>query len=299
VPTLFFFVPSLSRARRASLWRLLVLTGCSGGMQSGVRTPAPAPAPAAPPPVAVVSTWRPAYPTTPVAYRVQVDTRLARDSAGSREDAPVQTTARVAIAWPSVSGGARRVQGRVSEFVIGGSDRIADPAVRAAPLVATFEGSVDSVAVRVSLVPALANECDAPQTAALALARELLVRWPAALTIGQTWRDSSVTFVCRGGVPMTSRVRARYEVRGGADSSALDVVRVAEVDLSGEVRQPFRAVRVRGRGTGEHHFFLDRASGMLSRVEGSSTTELSVIDAARGGEQRVRQTATFRAQREP
>jgi hypothetical protein len=263
----------------------------------GVPRPAPVPENAGPPSVPVLSVWRPSFPATPSRYRVRVETRLARDSAGRKEEAPLTTSGQVEMTWPGGRGG--RVEGRVSAFLLSGSERVLDPAVRPAARTVAFEGTVDSLTLRLSVVPALSNECDAPETAALAMARELFVRWPASLAVGTAWRDSSATFSCRGGLPIVTRVRARFVVREATDPDLLDVVRSSEVELSGELKQAFRAVRLRGRGTGESHFLVSRRTGMVVTLDGTSSVELVVTDASRGGELRVMQTTVVHAEREP
>jgi hypothetical protein len=150
------------------------------------------------------------------------------------------------------------------------------------------------------VVPPLANECDAPDVSALSLAREVVLRWPTgAIAQGATWSDSTATFACRGGVPITTRLRTRVVVRTAADPDQLDVVRSTELELSGELKQPWRAVRLRGRGTGESHVLVSRTSGQIVRVDGTTTTELVVTDPTRGGEQKVTQKVTVTAEREP
>jgi hypothetical protein len=88
-------------------------------------------------------------------------------------------------------------------------------------------------------------------------------------------------------------------VREGPDPDQLDVVRSSEVELSGELKQAFRSVRLRGRGTGESRFLVSRRTGMVATLDGTTTVELVVTDASRGGEQRVIQTTVVRAEREP
>ncbi|MCU0634100.1 MAG: hypothetical protein MUE41_04425, partial [Gemmatimonadaceae bacterium] len=83
------------------------VVACQGGVQSGVRPPVVTP-PAPTPPRAAPIAWRARYDATPTSYRVRVETRLARDSAGQREEAPVTTTARVTLSWPAAGGGAAR-----------------------------------------------------------------------------------------------------------------------------------------------------------------------------------------------
>jgi hypothetical protein len=304
-PHLFFPVMT-SRVQR--VWRvarcaalLSVVSACGGTLPSGMGTPrpVPTPAPAAPPPsTPTPAEWRPTFSTTPATFRVRLEVGLLRDSAGRREEAPVTTTGRVMVRWPG--GGAGRVEGRVLELTVTGSDRIIDPTLSATTRVVAFAGTVDSGAARLAVVPALVNECDAPEVTALSLAREVVLRWPSGAVVpGSTWRDSVATFSCRGGVPITTRVRTRVMVRATSDLDVLDVVRSSELELLGELKQPWRAVRLRGRGTGEHHVLVSRTSGQIVRVDGTTTTELVVTDPTRGGEQKVTQKVTVMAEREP
>lgn len=265
----------------------------------GTPRPTTAPLPAPTPPSTPVTTeWRPRYATTPASYRVRLDVTLQRDSAGRRDEVPVTTSGRVSLRWPAGTVG--RVEGRVSELLVAGSDRVVDPAATPAPRTVAFAGTVDSLAIRLAVVPALANECDAPDVTALSLVREIVVRWPTGAVVpGATWSDSTATFTCRGGVPITTRARTRVVVRAASDPDQLDVVRSTELELSGELKQPWRAVRLRGRGTGESHVLVSRTSGQIVRVDGATTTELVVTDPTRGGEQKVTQKVTVKAERDP
>jgi hypothetical protein len=305
VPT-FFFPVMTTRVQR--VWRVVrcaallsVVSACGGTLPSGMGTPRPAPTPASATPPTSPSTpaeWRPNFSTTPATYRVRLEVGLLRDSAGRREEAPVTTTGRVMMRWPG--GGAGRVEGRVSELTVTGSDRIIDPTSASAPRAVAFAGTVDSGAARLAVIPALVNECDAPEVTALSLAREVVLRWPSGGVVpGSTWRDSVATFSCRGGVPITTRVRTRFMVRTTSDLDVLDVVRSSELELLGELKQPWRAVRLRGRGTGEHHVLVSRTSGQIVRVDGTTSTELLVTDPTRGGEQKVTQKVTVMVEREP
>jgi hypothetical protein len=280
-----------------ALWGL---AACGGGLPSGMGTPrpAPVPVPVPPPAVPITTEWRPRYADAPVAYRVRLEVRLARDSSGRRDEAPMTTSGRVAVRWPGNAPG--RIEGRVSELTVSGSDRVVDSASTAARRAVSFDGVADSLTTRLSVVPPLANECDAPETTALSLAREVVVRWPSGgLLPGSMWRDSSATFSCRGGVPITTRVRARALVKGTSEPDQLDVVRTTELELSGDLKQAWRAVRLRGRGTGETHIIVSRQTGQIVRVDGITTTEVIVTDPTRGGEQKITQRVTVRAEREP
>jgi hypothetical protein len=266
-------------------------------MSPAVRAPVPPPVVPVAVPTAAAVAWRSSYPAVPQQYDVRVETGLERDSAGTREAVPVVTTARVAFTWPGVGGmSLRRVRGQVSDLVVRGSDRVSDPAARPTPVRTAFEATLDSAGVRIALVPALVNECDAPATAAVPLVRELLVRWPSVVEPGMTWRDSVLTFACRGGVPMTTRTRSRYEVVVGADSAVVVVRRTSELEVTGELRQPWRSVRLVGRGTGGAEWVVVRATGAFRSVRGTSDVVLEVSDAARAGAgsaQRVRQRTTL------
>jgi hypothetical protein len=212
--------------------------------------------------------------------------RVERDSAGRKESAELRTRAFVTF---SVTRDSLQVRGAgvVDSFTVNGLEQVGGKAsAPMSPMTVPFEFSIDSGQVRVSVRPALANLCDAPETGATNLVREMLVRLPRQLDAGATWTDSSSSFVCRAGVPITIRTRSSYVVdRVEPRDQSLDVfiTRTMQIALDGASTVAWRARSVRGTGTGTQSIRIDGTSGALVELNGQSTLMLEV------GTDRIRQ----------
>ncbi len=292
-------------------------TACGGGL-----TPAPAPDPIpvprplpVPVPVPVPMPLEPAVRDTRLhfplvvgstVYRVAMRAELERDSAGRKERDVVETSARVELSLRRDARGSLRGVGRVDSFTVranGASARSSVPVTRsaasnAAPLFTSVacDAILDSTQIRTVVRPPLPNECDRPEAAAASMGRELLVRLPEYVSVGDTWRDSLVTLVCRGSVPMTLRtniVSSAVELRDGGRT--LLVRQTTASRLDGTSRTPWRQTDVTGDGTGTQDVLVDVARGAITSVDGQATLTVRVTngtmrDAA--AVQTVRQTVT-------
>jgi hypothetical protein len=219
-------------------------------------------------------------------YSVESMARVERDSAGRKESAELRTRAFVSFSMQRDSLQTHGV-GTVDSFTVTGLEHVGGkPSSPMPPMSVPFEFSIDSSQVRVAVRPALSNLCDAPETGATNLARELLVRLPRQLDAGMTWSDSSASFVCRAGVPITIRTRSNYIVeRLEARDNATDIVitRTMQIALEGASTVAWRARSVRGTGTGSQSIRIDGTSGALVDLSGQSTLLLEV------GTDRIRQ----------
>ncbi len=291
--------------RRTALPLLLLLGACGPALVSTPPATAPpsrpADAPVSTPVAAAPRTARFTLPGTPVTadYDVRVRTALERDSAGVREQDQVESSARVQLVVRRDVRGGLRGTGRVDSFTVKASGasvrsslRTSGSAAAIAPplpplLNVSIDVLLDSLSVRATVRPAPANECDRPEVAAAALARDLLVRVPQSVAVGDTWRDSLVAFVCRGGVPITLRTTVETRVDGTDDGDrTLRLRRTIATKLEGTSRSPWRQVEISGEGRGTQTVKLDLTRGALSELDGESTLTFriangSLRDAAR------------------
>ena len=235
---------------------------------------------------------------------MRVRTALQRDSAGMSEQGDLESSARIALTLRRDPRGGLRGTGRVDSFTVraSGASAYTTTAPSAPPVTAPPLGSVnvdvllDSSFVRASVRPALANECDRPEAAAASMARDLLVRVPTSVAVGERWRDSLVAFVCRGGVPITMRTVTETVVERSDDGDRrLQLRRTLTTRLEGVLRSPWRQVELAGEGVGGQTITLDIARGTIVELDGESTLTFrmangSLRDASRV--QRVVQRAT-------
>lgn len=164
------------------------------------------------------------------------------------------------------------------------------PAVPASavPAPLLLDAVLDSANARVVTRPLLANECDRPELGAVALARDVLVRIPDGVAVGDRWRDSTVSLVCRTGVPITVYTSTQYQLER-MDEHRMILVRTLAATLDGKGGSAFRAIALTGNSTGTQRAEVQRATGVLEKLEGTSTLTLRVSERTLSGVPRVQQ----------
>lgn len=298
------------RCLKLSVRGALVLVGVMGvlGGAACASSPAPTPVlrpsapapvvPATPAPVASVTRYTVPMLVTDTRYRVDSKASIERDSAGRRETQQLTTRADVLVRQRRQSNGALSASGQISGY------SVSSPFTSAPTVIDSlrFEAVLDAQALRVVSQPPLANECDRPEGGALSLVRDLFVRVPSVVAVGDQWRDSTVQLVCRSSIPMVMRTTADYQVVDTARSSdgvVLVIRRTSTTRLDGKVASPWRALEVTGTGTATLEIRVAVLTGAVRVMEGSSTLTLSVTDktastAVRA--QQVTQRVSLRAQ---
>ena len=297
---------SLTKFAVLSVATVLLATGCSRSAPPSTRPSPPAPIPPVP---ETIPAARFTLPSTiaPTVYDVSVTTEISLDSAGVFTRDTVENSARVSLSLRRDVNGFLRGQGRVDSFTVRGSNsspRLTTQRPARAPGVRSSSGQtqpirqgqqpqfttvaieavLDSSFTRAVVRPPLGNECDrqeALKAAAAAVARDLLVRVPATLGVGDRWRDSVVTFVCNGGVPMTLRTIIESRVTGARDNNrALLVHRSLAMRLEGNDRTPWTQVTVDADGIGTQELVIDVASGAMVELTGRSTLTVRVTSGS-------------------
>lgn len=295
------------RARLNALFYVLsglVMAGCGGGP---VVTPVPVPEARETPPIpAPVSVARVSLPTRLSGGRWRVVSQInveLRDSAstaavGSRGNAQAprrqEVESRGLVSWSGTRNpnGSMVLAGQVDSFTVRSLFEQQLAPLPTPPALLLLDARVDSATVRVVTRPLLDNECDRPEAAAAALAAEVLVRIPDGVLRGRTWRDSSVTLSCRGGVPMTVVSRMQTTLQD-IDATQLRLERRVELQVSGTGGSAFRAFDVEGQGQATQQLMVDVASGLVRRLDGRS--ELTITTSERVPQQAPRiQTAVQR-----
>jgi hypothetical protein len=280
----------MSATTRAGCALLLLAAACAAPV-------ATRPVPVNTTPVAVTPVVPVTLPTTVVRYAIpatMVPSRYAvvsvatvsRDSAGRRVQQPLETRGTVSMQLQRRSDGAFSGSGQVTGYRLTsplGATPVSIDSVR-------FDAVLDGSALRVVSRPPLVNECDQPETGALALARDLLWRVPTAVAVGTTWRDSTVQLVCRAGIPLVVRAVHQYLVTGATgsrDGAMLQLQRTDSTRLEGKGSSPWRALEVTGSGSGQWSAQLAVRSGVLSQLRGESTLTLRMADRSPSGVGRV------------
>jgi hypothetical protein len=211
-------------------------------------------------------------------YQVQSIATLERDSAGRRDVQKMTSSAQVVVRLRRQLSGGFDATGRLYGYSV--QSALSTTAVAIDSL--RFDAVLDSLALRVAMQPPLVNECDRPESGALSLVRDLLIRVPASLTVGARWRDSTVALVCRANLPMVVRTIADYVVTDTAhtreDGVLLVIRRTSNARVEGKLQAPWRSVEVTGLGTGTLDAQVSVRSGAVRRVQSTSTLILTATD---------------------
>jgi hypothetical protein len=256
-----------------------------------------------------------------VRYSIRSVTTLRADSAGVPREATTMATAVVAVAVerltaagadaagardtpPHMTEAARsagiRARGRVTDYIVRADEPLRDSGSPSpeSPLSITIEALIDGGMARVTSVPALANECDRPEIAAAALARNLLVRIPVTLAVGDRWTDTTRTFACRGGVPITVTTTVESVVETMTSTTAT-IRRLLHSRADGSLVSTWRTIGVRGEGTTSETVELAVPSGAVMQLTSLGESTFTLRDSALpgGGAARVVQRTVVEAER--
>ncbi len=242
-----------------------------------VPLPTPVPVPTLPPDVAPVVRYTIPSVVTDARYRLESVAAFERDSAGRRDTQQQTSRADVLVRLRRSANGALAANGRISGYAV-------QSALSTVPIAIDslrFEAVLDGTALRVVLQPPLANECDRPETGALALVRNLLIRVPATVAVGESWRDSTVSVVCRSSVPLVLRNTNTYTVvdaERGREGMELVIRRTTVSRVDGKSATAWRSIELSGVGSSTLDARLSIVSGAVQQVQENSTLTLTVID---------------------
>jgi len=223
----------------------------------------------------------------------------------------VDTRALVSMSFDRSAAGALRGSGQIDSFTVRSSitERLAEStkqltatavAAPAKPTPLLIDALIDSTTLRVVTRPPLVNECDRPEVSAMQLARELLVRIPDGVAENEQWRDSTVTLVCRNGMPLTVYTTTRSTLEK-LSRETLVVKREISTRVEGKGGTAFRAFELVGSGSGSQRLEIAASSGLLERLQGTSTLTMQVVERIPPGTprlQQVLQRVELRAERQ-
>jgi hypothetical protein len=291
-----------------------LLAACAHAPARPVTPSARAPAPIVvePVPVAAPMTWAMAATLPATRYLVEVSATLERDSAGRVLQQHVASRGIVTLQGRRDSLGGLRASGVVDSFTVRGLESVLSPPAvdtrssRTLPILppavisVPFDANLDARMLRVVTRPPLANECDAPETGATGLVRDLLVRVPRHVAVGSAWRDSTVGFLCRLSVPITSRTQTDYVVERAeqvANRTELVVRRTIDTQLNGILKSTWRNVMLTGVGRTTQTLHVDAQTGLVRGIDGDGLLTVRLTDSSRrdaSGTQEIRQKTTGR-----
>lgn len=223
-----------------------------------------------------------------VSYQLRSVTELERDSMGRKDTRRYSSQADVVVRTRRTPTGGIEATGRIWRYSI-------TPSLSTTPVAVDsvrFDALLNNVLLRVVSQPPLANECDRPETGALSLVRDLLVRVPQSVAVGEQWRDSTIHIVCRSNIPMTVRTTSDYEVTDIAqrnDGVQVTVRRTSATRMSGKSASAWRPLEIVGIGTGTLTAAIAVSTGAVREVTSTSSLVLTVTDGSAPPGQRVQQ----------
>ncbi|MFN7798508.1 hypothetical protein [Gemmatimonas sp.] len=272
----------------------LLLTACGGGGGRVSTAATPVSGAAAPAlPAAVPAPLRVALPARLVSttWRVQSSARVTVTGDGGEQR--IDSDAVVSWSAERQPHGALRASGQVDSFTVRTELDSRRPATAPAPApvlpgLILLDATLDSGAVRVSTRPPLANECDRPEASAAAVARDLLVRVPNGVALGDRWRDSVVTLTCRSGVPIVVHTTVLSQLEELTDE-VLVVRRDLAARYQGKGGTAFRTLELTGTGVGAQRARVHALRGTLERLEGTMTLTLQATERLPGSAPRSQQ----------
>lgn len=280
---------------------VLTVSACGGGGGSPiVPTPRPLPVPTSPSPDVARGITRVSLPARVNSTRWRVSAQTTVRVSGSRDEQQVESRALVSWALDRRPSGALRATGQVDSFSVRMTPA-SGAMLPTPPALLLVDGVVDSVTARVVTRPLLTNECDRPEAGAAALARELLVRVPDGVVQGDQWRDSTVSVICRSGVPITVHTMVLSRLDRLSDEQ-LVIRRDISARLDGKGGSPFRGLELSGTTSGVQRVEISALRGTVERLEGSSTLTLQVTERTPGNaprSQQVTQRVELKAERAP
>jgi hypothetical protein len=256
---------------------LLATAGCAG---RSIRNP-PSPVPALPEPSVRISDTGPwAFSYKPDTIRLQITRSAAIESAtdsGTHREISTNNTHEVlalAIAADTV-----RYTATVDSFftasqgLIGSTEPVSLP-VQVSGLLDSLNVSIDSTV----------QSCDPVRSNLETDVRNLLIPFPAQLTVGATWRDSVARVACYGTIPVRATVVRRFSVVGRTSfngQSTLTVQRADSVTAHGEGRQQQHQLVVDVNGTGTATYYLIPELGRLMHLTTSQDLDFAIRASGR------------------
>ncbi|HET9634970.1 MAG TPA: hypothetical protein VFP26_03495 [Gemmatimonadaceae bacterium] len=160
-----------------------------------------------------------------------------------------------------------------SQGLIGSTEPVSLP-VQVSGLLDSLNVSIDSTV----------QSCDPVRSNLETDVRNLLIPFPAQLTVGATWRDSVARVACYGTIPVRATVVRRFSVVGRTSfngQSTLTVQRADSVTAHGEGRQQQHQLVVDVNGTGTATYYLIPELGRLMHLTTSQDLDFAIRASGR------------------
>ena len=257
---------------------LLVTAGCAGRSAQNPSLPTPAPPVPAAARISDTGPWAFAY--RPDTIRLQISRSAAIESAtdsGTHREVSTNNTHEVlvlAVLANTVSYTATvDSSSTASQGLIGSTQPISLP-VQISGLLDSLNAGTDSTV----------QSCDPVRSNLETDVRNLLIPFPAQLSVGATWRDSVVRIACYGTIPVRATVVRRFSVVGRTSLNGQNTVTVQRADsvtAHGEGRQQQHQLVVDVNGTGAATYYLLSELGRLMHLTTSQDLDFAIRTSGR------------------
>jgi len=125
----------------------------------------------------------------------------------------------------------------------------------------------------------LNDQCNPISAALITDLHYLLARFPDSLSTASRWRDSTITTVCRGSIPMRSRATHSYSVAGESQYEGVPILVVQRADTihaEGEGAQQQHRLVFSADGVGKATYYLDTRAGRVMHLTVDQNLDLTV-----------------------
>jgi hypothetical protein len=125
----------------------------------------------------------------------------------------------------------------------------------------------------------LPEGCNPVSSALSADLHNLLLRFPAQLSQGSSWRDSVELKACQGMIPTTVRITRSYVVSGEAAYQNQPVLLVERSDMiqaRGEGAQQQHPLLLDAKGTGNATYYVSPQDGRIVRLTTGQDLDLAI-----------------------
>ena len=265
------------RAQRSIL--ILLMAGCATG-----HSPVAGPSVPLPPQPIIESAdsgpWPFAYRSDTIRYQISRSAAIEAqtDSGAQRE---ITTNNSHEVLSLAVVSDTIRYTAVVDSFSTSTQGLIGNVPPMSLPI--QVSGIIDSVSATPDSLTA-SQTCDPIESSLHSDVRNLLIKFPAQLASGLSWRDSAMATVCYGTIPLQAMVIRKFSVIGKTSYAGHGVVAIQRVDsvrARGEGRQQQHRLSVEATGTGIATYFISPKQGLLSHLTTNQDIDFVIRTSAR------------------
>lgn len=261
--------------------RLLIPLGIIGCVSTQPKpTVTPLPAPSVPSPIAGgPSSWTFTFTPGTVAYRVSRNATVesVSDSATRKEASTNTTHESITLLF---TGDTINFSAVADTF-----STIAQGVASSAP--GQLPSRVSGFLLEDSLIvsrDSLAQGCDPIASTLITDIHNLIPRFPASLSVTQTWTDSTSLSGCQGSISTKSRVLRHFRVIGQStyeNVSVLVVQRNDTISAEGEGAQQQHRLQLNASGAGTGIYYLEISTGRILHLTVSQDLNLTITASGR------------------